>query len=167
MIFEIIVFLVFSIIMSMVGMGGGILYVPLLLFLGYGFQDASTLSLFLITITGLSAFGRFRKAKLVDWQLALVMELFTGLGAFTGGFTSVHFNELYLKVAFGVALMIAAYFMFRSHNEPKRNISIKTGRFYWHRKFGGNEYSINILQVIPVMFLIGYVAGLLGIAGGA
>jgi len=61
--------------------------------------------------------------------------------------------------------MIAAWFMFRAKKESK-GISIKTGRFYWHRSFGGNEYSINIILVFPVMFFIGYVAGLLGIAGG-
>ncbi len=166
MTFEIIVFLIFSILMSMVGMGGGILYVPLLLFMGYDFQHASMLSLFLITVTGLSAFGRFRKAKLVDWQLALVMEAFTGLGAFTGGLTSVHFNGVHLKIAFGVALMVAAYFMYRSQKEQERKNPLKIGRFRWRRSFGGNEYSINILQIIPVTFLIGYVAGVLGIAGG-
>ena len=166
MTYEIIIFFVISIILSMVGLGGGVLYVPLLLFLGYDFQDASTLSLFLITVTGLSAFGRFRKAKLVDWKLALVMELFTALGAFTGGLTSVHFNDLYLKIAFGITLLIAAYFMFRSQKMAKKKITIKRSRLHWHRSFGGNEYSINMILVFPVMFLIGYIAGLLGIAGG-
>lgn len=166
MIYEIIVFLVFSIILSMVGLGGGVLYVPLLLFLGYDFQDSSTLSLFLITVTGFSAFTRFRKAKLVDWKLALFMELFTGLGAFTGGLTSVHFNELYLKLAFAIVLMVAAYFMLKTQNGLEKKQLLKTGRFYWKREFGGNSYSISIPLIIPVAFLIGFVAGLLGIAGG-
>jgi uncharacterized membrane protein YfcA len=166
MIYTLVFFFIISIVLSMVGMGGGVLYVPLLLFSGYDFREASTLSLFLITVTGLSAFGRFSRAKLVDWQLALVMELFTGLGAFTGGLTSVHFNGMFLKIAFGVVLIIAAYFMFRSQKERERKNPLKTGRFYWHRKFAGTEYSINILQITPVTFLIGYMAGLLGIAGG-
>jgi len=166
MIYEIIVFFIFSIILSMVGLGGGVLYVPLLLFLGYDFQDSSTLSLFLIIVTGFSAFTRFRKAKLVDWKLALFMESFTGLGAFTGGLTSVHFNELYLKLAFAIALIVAAYLMLKPQNVLEQKHLIKTGRFYWKREFGGNSYSLNIPLIIPVAFLIGYVAGLLGIAGG-
>ena len=81
----------------MVGLGGGAFYVPLLLALGYEFQGASTLSLFLIMVTGFAAFLQFRKARLVDWQLALVMEIFTDIGAFAGGFTSRNFSDVYLR----------------------------------------------------------------------
>jgi uncharacterized membrane protein YfcA len=166
MLVEIAVFFVFSILMSMVGLGGGVLYVPLLLFLGYGFQDASILSLFLIVVTGLSAFTRYSKANLVDWKLALFIELFTGLGAFAGGFTSVSFDEAWLRFVFAVALMIAAIFMLVPDKVNKSEKPVNTGFFYWKREFEGNVYSLNVLVSIPVFFIIGYVAGLLGISGG-
>lgn len=99
MIIELILFLIISIILSSVGLGGGAFYVPLLLALGYPFSVASSTSLFLIMVTGISAFFRFQRAKLVDWQLAIVMDTFTDLGAFVGGFTAIHFAVPYLKIA--------------------------------------------------------------------
>jgi len=90
----------------------GAFYVPLLA-LGYAFPLASSTSLFLITVTGFSAFSRFQRARQVDWQLAIVMDTFTDIGAFVGGCTAVHFSSSYSKIAFGVLLILAAFFIFR------------------------------------------------------
>lgn len=150
----------------MVGLGGGAFYVPLLLALGYGFNDASTISLFLIMVTGFAAFLQFRQAKLVDLQLALVMETFTDLGAFVGGVTAVHFDEVYLKLIFGILLLVASYFIIRMQRRNKDANKIKTGFGYWQREFAGNKYSIYIPAIIPITFVIGYLSGLLGVAGG-
>lgn len=165
-IYTVIVFFVISIILSMIGLGGGVLYVPLLLFLGYNFQDSSTLSLFLIIVTGFSAFTRFRKAKLVDWQLALVLELFTDVGAFIGGMTSIHYHDVYLKLTFAILLIVAAILMLKMQNRDRNKLRVKTGYFYWLRHFGGYTYSVSIPLIIPITLIIGYLSGLLGIAGG-
>ncbi len=163
---EIIVFLIISIVLSSAGIGGGIFYVPIFLFLGYSFQESSTTSLFLIAITGFSAFLRFRKAKMVDWQLALVLETFTDLGAFTGGATSFHFHPHLLKLILGLLLLIASYFTIK----PKNNatVSIPSGKGFgrWNRHFNGYDYSLSLPIIIPLTFSIGYLSGLLGIAGG-
>jgi uncharacterized membrane protein YfcA len=165
-IWEIVIFFVISILLSMVGMGGGVFYVPMFLFFGYDFHSASTISLFLITITGFSASIRFRKAKMVDWQLALVLETFTDLGAFAGGFTSLYFHTSVLKILLGILLIIAAGFTYKSGNKKKSNSGVKHGFGYWNRNFNGYSYSLPLFAIIPVTFLIGYLSGLLGIAGG-
>ena len=162
----IVIFLIVSIILSMVGLGGGAFYVPLLLALGYGFQSSSTISLFLIAITGFAAFLQFRQARLVDWQLAIVMETFTDIGAFAGGFTSGHFSDEYLKIVFGILLLIASYFIMRMQRGEVVTARLKTGFGYWQREFSGNTYSIFIPAIIPITFAIGYLSGLLGVAGG-
>lgn len=58
----------------MLGMGGGILYVPILLFAGYTMKTAPSISLILILATSLAALFHFSKNKLVDWKLAFVMD---------------------------------------------------------------------------------------------
>ncbi len=166
MILAIIIFFLVSILLSMVGLGGGAFYVPLLLALGYGFQGASTTSLFLIMVTGFAAFLQFRKAKLVDLQLALVMETFTDIGAFVGGFTAIHFQENYLKIVFGLLLFVAAFFILRMQRKKNKTVKLKTGFGYWQREFAGKTYSIFIPAIIPITFAIGYLSGLLGVAGG-
>jgi len=165
-ILAIIIFFLVSILLSMVGLGGGAFYVPLLLALGYGFQGASTISLFLIMVAGFAAFLQFRQAKLVDWQLAVVMETFTDIGAFAGGFTSRHFSDVYLKILFGILLLIASYFIIRMQWRKGNAVKLKTGFGYWQREFAGNNYSIFIPAIIPIIFAIGYLSGLLGVAGG-
>jgi len=160
------VFLLISIVLSSVGLGGGAFYVPLLLALGYPFQDASSTSLFLIMVTGLSAFTRFFRARLVDWQLAVVMDTFTDIGAFIGGLTAVHFAPRYLKTAFALLLLLAAYFMIRMQRRESSTPSPKSGFGYWKREFGDFSYSLYVPAVIPLTFSIGYLSGALGIAGG-
>ena len=104
MTWEIIIFFIVSVLLSMVGVGGGIFYVPLLLFPGYDFAEAATISLFLITITGFSAFLRYRKAGMVDWKPALVMETFTdtGAGNYSCGYCIVYDCSCSVKVTIPV-----------------------------------------------------------------
>jgi len=84
------IFFITSILLSSVGLGGGAFYVPLLLALGYAFPEASATSLFLITVTGFLAFSRFRRARLVDWQLAVVMDVSeTSVRRYLADFTQV------------------------------------------------------------------------------
>ncbi len=160
------IFFVVSILLSSVGLGGGAFYVPVLLALGYAFPEASTTSLFLITVTGLSAFSRFRRAGLVDWQLAVVMDVFTDLGAFVGGYTAVHFEAHYLQVGFGVLLVVASIFMLRMQVGKRPQPMERHGFGWWRREFGDAVYSLYVPAVIPLTFAIGYLSGALGIAGG-
>ena len=155
-----------SIVLSSVGLGGGAFYVPLLLALGYAFPEASSTSLFLITVTGLSAFSRFRRAGLVDWQLAVVMDMFTDLGAFVGGYTAGHLKSHYLQIGFGVLLVIASIFMLQMQSEKRPAPIQRSGFGWWRREFGDAVYSLYVPAVIPITFAIGYLSGALGIAGG-
>ena len=165
--YSLVLFFLISVVLSAVGLGGGAFYVPLLSTLGYPFSIASSTSLFLIMLTGLSAFTRFQKAKLVDWQLALFMDVFTDLGAFIGGYTAVRFAPVYLKISFGVVLIIAAYFIFKMQQRTtKQNQISKKGFGYWQRDFGEEHYSLFLPAVFPITFAIGYLSGALGIAGG-
>ncbi len=166
MLLDIIIFLIISILLSSVGIGGGIFYVPIFLFLGYNYPEAATTSLFLITITGFSAFTRFRKEKMVDWKLAVVMETFTDLGAFTGGLLAAKFHPFILKIILGVLLIIAAYFMAIPKTNKKSTIHLLNNFGLWHRQFHGYQYSISLPLIIPTTFIVGFLAGMLGIAGG-
>ncbi|MBN2614420.1 MAG: sulfite exporter TauE/SafE family protein [Bacteroidales bacterium] len=163
----IIIFFVIAAIAAMTGIGGGTMFVPLLLLLNYSFHEATSISLFLITVTGFSAFLRYRKEKLVDWKLALVMEVFTDMGSFTGGFTSIHINPVVLKILFSLILIAVAMITIKVKLEYKRNKPLKEGFGYWKRNFNGITYSIPVLYMIPLIFVAGYLSGLLGIGGGA
>lgn len=163
----IIIFFLIAAIAAMTGIGGGTMFVPLLLLLKYPFHEATSISLFLITVTGFSAFLRYRKENLVDWKLALVMEVFTDMGSFTGGYTSIHFDPVILKILFSLILIVVAVITIKIKLESKKNKPIKEGFGYWKRNFNGITYSIPVLYMIPLIFVAGYLSGLLGIGGGA
>ncbi len=165
---SILVFVVISSLASLVGLGGGVFYVPALIFLGYSFNEASTLSLFLIVVTGLSASLRFRRGGLVDWKMALVMEFFTGLGAFAGGITAVNFNETFLKILFSAVLLVIAVLIMVKKSEDNEMLKpVKTGWSHWVRHFNGMTYSIPVFLMVAVTFSAGYLSSILGISGGA
>ncbi len=160
------VFFLASVLLSSVGLGGGAFYVPLLLALGYTFPQAASTSLFLIAVTGLSAFSQFRRARLVDWRLAVVMEAFTDLGAFVGGYTGGNFAPHYLQIAFGFFLVLASVFIFNMQGQNRSRPVERKGFGWWRRDFSGFSYSLFIPAVIPLTFAIGYLSGALGVAGG-
>lgn len=160
-----IVFFCVSTFFSMLGMGGGILYVPILLFAGYTMKTAPSISLILILATSLAALFHFSKNKLVDWKLAFIMDPPTDIMAFVGGYYSSLLPENYAKILLIIILMIAGILMMR----PKKNGGLelkKDKSYYWHRKFNGHEYVVNIPLIIFSTALIGLISGVLGITGG-
>jgi hypothetical protein len=82
------VFFVISTVFSMIGMGGGILYVPILLFAGFSIKQAPAISLILIVATSAAALFTFWRNHKVDWKLALVIDPPTDVMAFVGGYFS-------------------------------------------------------------------------------
>ncbi len=154
-----------SVVLSGVGLGGGAFYVPLLVGVGYPFHVASSTSLFLIMVTGFSAFSRFQRAGLVDWKLAVVMDTFTDLGALIGGLMAFRFDPRGLKIAFAVLLILAAVGMTAARTHGPRK-AVPRGFGVWHRQFAGQEYAVNLFVAIPATFAIGYASGALGVAGG-
>jgi uncharacterized membrane protein YfcA len=160
------VFLVVSTVFSMLGMGGGILYVPILLFAGFGMSSAPSISLILIAATSLAALSHFSKNKRVDWKLALVIDPPTDLLAFIGGYFSTLIAEPILRSILIVVLMIAGTLMLKSR-KPSMPTNEHTDRWWlWHRTFNGEQYTVNLPLVLTAAALIGLLSGMLGITGG-
>ena len=166
-------FLLFYLVMTVVatlfsalGQGGGVLYTPVQLFFGINFHTAATTSLFLIMVVSLSSTQVFRKAGLVDWPMAFVLESVTTLGAFLGGLFSGHFSGHALTYLFAVVIAIAAVFMVRRLRLDTACEGVPSDFFHWARRVGKESYCINLALALPVSFVAGAVSGLIGISGG-
>jgi len=153
-----------SVAFSMVGQGGGSLYVPVLLALGMGVHDAATTSLFVIVATSISAAIIYRRRRIIDWKLALVIEPPTLALAFVGGLLANSIDATVLKIVFAGVLIIASIFMIRPAEEKDANNSHGWG--YWSRKMGDNNYVVRLPGLMPVTAAAGFVAGMIGISGG-
>jgi S1-C subfamily serine protease/uncharacterized membrane protein YfcA len=159
--------LVASTLFAMLGVGGGFLYVPILLACGIDFHTASTTSLLMLTVASASAVFVYYKSGYVDWKMVLGLELPTMTGAFIGGILSNHFHILLLHVMFAAMLFFASYYMLKDTRllTHKRNL-IKPGPFQWRHEFNGAVYDIDLMIAIPVTLIIGFLGGTLGIAAG-
>ena len=152
---------------SMIGIGGGVLYVPILLAFDFPFYQAAAISLFIIIALSLSATLVYYRVQLVDWKLALTIEPIIAITALIGGYYSPFIQIKGLKVLFALVLIISGYFMIRSIKEIQNKFINKRKWGYLLRKFGEEEYSVNLLIGLPLTALAGLVAGLLGTGGGA
>ncbi len=153
-----------SVAFSMVGQGGGTLYVPILLALGMGVHDAATTSLFVIVATSISAAIIYRRRRIIDWKLALVIEPPTMALAFAGGLLANSIDATLLKIVFAGVLIIASILMIRPAKEKDTNNP--NGWGHWRRKMGDNSYVVRLPGLMPVTAAAGFVAGMIGISGG-
>jgi len=156
---------VVALVFSMLGQGGGVLYTPIQVWSGIDFHVAATTSLFLIMVTSLSATIVFRKAKRVDWPLAIVLETATALGGLAGGLVSGRFSGSTLMVLFAGVIALAAFFMLRDF-KSSRECAERSSVFGWRRRLGEQEYCVNLLLALPISFVAGAVSGLVGVGGG-
>ena len=151
---------------SMLGIGGGVLYVPILLAFGFPFYQAAAISIFIIMSLSISSSLVYYRVQLVDWKLALIIEPLTAIMSLIAGYYSSFIPIKELQILFILILIISGYFMIKSIKEIQDK-SLKERQWgYWRRKFGEEEYSINLLIGFPLTALAGLMAGLLGIGGG-
>lgn len=156
-----------AIVFSMLGQGGGVLYTPIQVFFDIDFHVAATTSLFLIMMTSLSATLVFRKARKVDWPLALVLESATTLGALLGGLFSGQFSGGFLSVIFSAVVAFAAVFMVWDFKMETVCLSAQEGgALYWKRHFGNQTYCVNLFVGLPISLIAGAASGLVGVGGG-
>jgi uncharacterized membrane protein YfcA len=160
------IFFLVSSLFSMLGMGGGIIYVPILLFAGYTMKEAPAISLILIAATSLAALTHFSKQKKVDWKLALVIDPPTNIMAFIGGYFCTLMPESILRAILIVILMIAGTLMLINSNKKRHPQQDVNHWWLWHIQFKGERYTVNLPLVLSTTALIGLLSGMLGITGG-
>ncbi|HIJ55549.1 MAG TPA: TSUP family transporter, partial [Deltaproteobacteria bacterium] len=159
--------LVISIVFTMIGVGGGFMYVPILISCGIGFHTAATTSLVMLTFAQISALYIFFKSGLVDLKLAMVLEFPTMIGAFTGGMLSDHFNASLLCVLFACVLFLASYSMMQDQAQLQGVGSTwRISPWQWEHEFRGQTVRMDMAMIMPLTFMVGFVGGLLGLAGG-
>lgn len=98
---------------GLLGVGGGLIFVPLLMMLkGFDPHKAIGTSLLVIVFTG--AFGAFFHSRvgMVDMKVALLMGLFSILGVWLGTQLSLRIDVFLLKRVFAVFLVAVAVKLF-------------------------------------------------------
>ncbi|WP_022670728.1 sulfite exporter TauE/SafE family protein [Hippea alviniae] len=142
-----------SFLFAMLGLGGGMVYVPVMKWLGFDLKSvAIPLGLLLNGLNTALAMIPYHKAKLIDYKGALPFALAAIIGAPFGAYTVQFIPTRIVLILFITAVLIAAFRVFVSTKAPDEDNLIE---FKKRLIYGGISG-----------LLIGFVGGMLGIGGG-
>jgi uncharacterized membrane protein YfcA len=155
---------------SLLGLGGGILIVPLLT-IGFGLplREAVGVSLICVIVTSGAAAAVYLERRVANLRLGMTLELFTAIGALVGGLVAFLVSERILAALFSAMLVYVAVSMIRGRDlGPDDDISVGS---VTSQPFGltldGPDYTVHGLGSGVVGSIgAGVVSALLGIGGG-
>jgi uncharacterized protein len=144
---------ILAFIFSMLGLGGAMLYVPLLHWFGFDFKtEAIPTGLLLNGITAISAALVYFRAQMVDVKGSVPLIVASFLGAPVGAYLTGMVSTRVLILLFAVCMLFAGARMLLTADQPDKGTMMEARKRYLIMGSGG--------------FLIGLIAGLLGIGGG-
>jgi uncharacterized membrane protein YfcA len=113
-IFLVIIGLLAGIFSGLLGVGGGLVMIPLMVvLLGYSQHEAqgTSLAVLAIPVTFLAAYNYYTEG-FVNWKFALIIAVSFLIGGYFGSKLAISIDKELLKKIFGVILIIAAIKMF-------------------------------------------------------
>lgn len=161
---------------SLVGLGGGIIIVPALLFLSAGTslftginpQVAVGTSLIVIIFTGLSSTLTYMKKKMTDYKSGLIFFIGSGPGSIIGAYVNKEFNLASFSLWFGIFMIFVSIVLFlKDKIKPLNQSSSGIARTYTDEKGQVHNYSFQPVIGILIAFAVGFFGGLFGIGGGS
>jgi uncharacterized protein len=109
---------------SLLGLGGGVLIVPLLtLVFGLELREAVGVSLVSVIMTSSVAAGVYLERHVADLRLGMRLELFTAIGALVGGSIAFLIDERWLALLFALLLVYVAVSMLRAGDPVETPVS--------------------------------------------
>jgi uncharacterized membrane protein YfcA len=165
---------------SLVGLGGGVLVVPLLT-LGFdvSIQHAVAASIICVIATSNGAGAALVRDGLTNVRIATVLQVATSIGAITGAIIAPHVATKVLFLLFGCILLFSILPMFakrkkedvrHEYESDKWAIKLQMPGVYPDATKGGAMVGYEVTRV-PLGFVMmlgaGVVSGLLGIGSGA
>src|SRR6187397_3311165 len=105
---------------SLLGLGGGVLIVPILTF-GFGLplREAVGVSLVCVIMTSSAAAGVYLEKHVANLRLGMTLELFTATGALVGGLVAFLLDERLLSFLFAILLAYVAFTMARGSRQDR------------------------------------------------
>ena len=155
---------------SMLGIGGGVLLIPLLTGLfGVPIKTAIGASIISVIATSSAAGTVYVGRGLAHTRLSMVLEIATTMGALAGGITAVLISPRLLDFAFAALLVYVAFTLRRISIQEGANSPTGLLDTNYTDPFSGQTitYGVrNLPQGLGASFLAGNISGLLGIGCG-
>lgn len=152
---------------TLIGLGGGLILVPLFMYTMYapdGSMIFSTVqqiigtSLFAVACNAVSGAYAYMKQKRIMFRAAIPFALSTIPGAFCGSFVSKYFTGASFSIAFGCLLVVLGCFMYWKSNSKRA-----TAR---PEDFDPATAPFNLWLGVVLTFGVGFISTIFGIGGG-
>ena len=143
---------IISLVLTMVGLGGGLIFSPLFVILGFAKSEAASASLFLNLIAAASAAYTYSRKKMVDFSLAIPLIISSSLAAPVGSFLNVRIDVTPFLLILAGVLALAGLRMLMSPSKGVEAVTVGASK--------------KIIGGIGIGAAIGVMGGLLGIGGG-
>ena len=161
---------------SLVGLGGGIVLIPAMLFLydnveGFSWADPQAIvgiSLVTMIFTGLSSAIGYYKLNRVDMKTGLIFLIGSLPGSVLGAWLNTRLDTDAFSLYFGI-LMIVIFLMLmidRQKLVKNKKIAISSRTRTFEIDGETYQYNVNYTPAFILSFLIGALSGLFGIGGG-
>jgi uncharacterized membrane protein YfcA len=136
---------------SMIGLGGGIIVVPVLTFFGFPPTLAASDSLFAAFSNAVASTISYSKQKRIEYSLGLKLGLLTIPGTVLGAYVSSDVTPEIFKILFGLVLISSAIYIFlRKKIETKEKVIKKQIMIF----------------AVAASFFAGIISSFFGIGGG-
>lgn len=145
---------------TIIGAGGGIIFVPVYIYLFGGVWTPSMIvatSLFAVTCNAISGSIAYVKQKKVLYSAAIIFSIATFPGSIIGAWASKYFNLMGFQFWFGLFLLCMSGFMgYKNFNKHARK----------EESLGTNELTYNKTVGIIISLFVGFFSSIFGIGGG-
>lgn len=159
------------------GMGGGIILIPVLTFLGIDIKHAIAISILSVIATSSGSASAYVRDHLTNLKVGMFLEMFTIAGAIAGARITLASSPQPLYIIFG-AVLLASWIALLMDKHPSGQKPASQDAFTRWLEMEGSypdvvtgqtvEYkAVRAYMGAPLMFGAGIVAGLLGIGAGA
>ncbi|AZU63834.1 sulfite exporter TauE/SafE family protein [Neobacillus mesonae] len=161
---------------SLIGMGGGIIVVPALLYLStlatfshLTPQVVVGTSLFTMIFTGLSSTLAYVKHKTIDYKSGLIFLIGSGPGSILGAWVTEKLDLHSFNIYFGIFILFVSVIMvikdklkplpFKKDTGIVRSFTDNSGKTF--------EYGFSPVLGVIISFIVGFLSGIFGIGGGS
>jgi uncharacterized membrane protein YfcA len=163
---------------SLVGLGGGVLIVPVLVrFYDIDIRLAIGASIVSVIATSSGAAAAYVRDEMINLRAGMFLEIATVTGAVTGGYLTTLLPARFLYILFGVVLAYSALATYRhrhaaallSHSDDRlANYFNLHGHYRDDAEHRDYDYKVKNTWIgLAMMYVAGMVSALLGIGSGA
>jgi uncharacterized membrane protein YfcA len=136
---------------SIIGLGGGIIIVPVLTFFGFPPTLTASNSIFAVFSNAVASSISHAKLRRIEYSIGLKLGLLSIPGTIIGAYVSSEITPQFFKILFALILISASIYIFSKRKVEQKNYNISKQI---------------MLLAIAASFLAGIISGLFGVGGG-